>query len=134
MASTSWAASVALVGVVAICSATPSKADITYNFNLAVGPGSVTDTITTDGNTGAVSWADIKFWDITISDGTESYTLVPGSIVVGNPPSYDSPSGLTATAGGLFFDFSSSNDQIIGFPSDPYLCFEDASGACSGVP
>jgi hypothetical protein len=50
-------AGAALVSAAVICSS--SKADIVYNVNLAVAPGSVMGSITTDGNTGVLNSFDI---------------------------------------------------------------------------
>lgn len=111
---------------VPISFATPSNA-ITYNVNLSVGPGSITGFIATNGDIGVLSTADITDWKLTIFDGVTSATIQPGTILVAG-------SSLTATPSGLFFDFSGGPGGFLGFPSAPFLCLEDASGACSAHP
>jgi hypothetical protein len=110
---------------VAVCLATPSNAaSITYNMDLALGPGTITGFITTNGDIGVLSTGDVIDWNLTLSDGAVSLTIQPGTVAV-------SGLSLTATSSGLFFDFSGVSGAFFGFPTDPYLCFEDATGACS---
>jgi hypothetical protein len=110
------------------CLATPSgAAPITYNVDLIVGPGTITGFIETNGDIGVLSTGDITDWSLTLFDGAASVTIQPGAVGV-------SGSSLTATSTGLFFDFSGLSGAFFGFPTDPYLCFEDATGACSFHP
>jgi len=101
-----------------------SAASLTYHMDLAVGPGTITGFITTNGDIGVLSTGDIIDWDLTLFDGAASLTIQPGTTAV-------SGSSLTATSTGLFFDFSGVSGAFFGFPTHPYLCFEDATGACS---
>ena len=83
---------------------------ITYNVTRVIGSGTVTGTITTDGNTGVLTSADITGWNLTLFDGTNTFVLsgppLDQVIVVG--------SDLTATSTQLLFDFSGSDGGLFG--------------------
>jgi hypothetical protein len=108
-----------------------------YNVNDTVGAGSVTGTIQTDGDIGVLTTADIINWNLHLSDGTNTFDLVgppsasDGAAVVG--------ASFTATASGLFFDFSSTTGSFVEFvnpasgPAANYLCLQDASPLCSSA-
>jgi hypothetical protein len=108
-----------------------------YNVNDAVGAGSVTGTIQTDGDIGALTTADIINWNLHLNDGTNTFDLVgppsvsDGAAVVG--------ASFTATASGLFFDFSSATGSFVEFRNPAsgsavnYLCLQDASPQCSSA-
>src|SRR5262245_31440300 len=96
-------AGAALAGAIAICAFTPSKADIVYDVNLAVGIGSAIGTITTDGTIGtSLSTADITSWNLTVSDGVTTATLQGPAF---NQSEQIRGTIFTATATGLFFRF-----------------------------
>ena len=63
--------------------------------------------------------------NLTVENG--SFSENPGDGVIGG-------NGLSATARGLFFQFSLADFSTIVFPTTGFLCFEDASAAYSGVP
>jgi hypothetical protein len=116
----------ALAGAVAIYAVTPSKADIIYDVNLAVAIGSATGNITTDGVIGVLSTADITGWNLTLNDGTRTHLLQGPSL---NSVVAVRGSHLTASATGLFFNFSGSDegDVIFGDSTGAFLCFRDAA-------
>jgi hypothetical protein len=62
--------------------------------------------------------------NLTVENG--SFSENPGDGVIGG-------NGLSATATGLFFQFSLADFSTIVFPTTGFLCFEDASVAYSGV-
>ncbi len=87
---------------VSLCSA----ASITYAVNLAVGSGSITGDIVTDGSLGVLNSSELLDWHLSLSDGTTTFDLL-GPPSGGNTSSYGaSGSALTATATQLLFDFS----------------------------
>jgi hypothetical protein len=118
-------------GAMALCAVTPSKANpIIYNVNLTIGSGSVTGTITTDGTLGVLAKADITDWNLTLSDGTHTQTLLDNSQSVENIRG----TGVSATAGGLFFNLSSTDnpsDFIFSYPSVAFVCWNGANGNCA---
>jgi hypothetical protein len=116
----------ALAGAVAICAVTSSKADIIYDVNLAVAIGSATGSITTDGVIGVLSTADITGWNLTLNDGTRTHLLQGPSL---NSSVAVRGSHLTASATGLFFNFSGSDegDVIFDDSTGAFLCFRDAA-------
>jgi hypothetical protein len=121
----------ALAGAVAIYAVTPAKADTVYNVNLTAffpPTASAIGTITTDGVIGALSTADITGWDLTLNDGTLTHHLQgpsPNSSVV-----VRAVSTFTASATGLFFNFSGLDDPgdvIFGDTTGAFLCFRDTA-------
>ena len=116
----------ALASAVAICSVTLSKADIIYDVNLAVGTGSVTGFIQTDGKVGVLSAADLTKWNLLLTDGSHTQTLQPINGVSVNQ------SSLTATTAGLFFDFGSTTGGTLLFATN--LGFQDAFGFVDAHP
>jgi hypothetical protein len=115
----------ALAAGIGISSIVPSYvyANTIYYMDLVLGTATAKGSITTDGSTGSLGAGDIVSFDITITNGTYSADLTTG--VRGN---------FTATADGLFFDFSTSLSAYFVFDGDPGLGFEDASGALSSHP
>jgi hypothetical protein len=123
-------AGAALAGAVALCAATPSNANpIIYNVNLTIGTGSVTGTITTNGTIGLLARDDITDWNLTLSDGTHTQTLL------NNPDSVENirGTGVSATTTGLFFDLSSTgnpSDFIFVDPGVAFVCWNGTNGNC----
>src|SRR6185437_11845103 len=105
-----------------LCSASASF--ITYNMDLTLGAASAIGSITTDGTIGTLNSGDIVNFDLRLTDGAFSALVNSGKINNGT--------NLTATATGLFFDFSSSAGAFFVFGGNPGLGFEDASGNLSG--
>jgi PEP-CTERM motif len=100
----------------------------TYVYDLvgSLTSGEATGSITTDTNSGVVALADIAGWNITVNAGKGAVNLnTSNSSIFGN---YSN--GITATATGLFFNFSGGPTQ--------YIEFADSSNNqdtyCSGLP
>jgi hypothetical protein len=126
---------VALVAILAPVVA--RAADITYTVNSSVGAsGSITGTITTDGNSGVLGTSDILDWNLVLNDGTNPTFTLAG---MSNSAEEVLGSDLTATATELLFDYSGSDNGFfllenlsIG-DNGPFGCFE-TSEACSDAP
>lgn len=95
--------------------AVTGKADITYNVNRTIGAGTVTGTITTDGATGVLATGDIVTWNLTLFDGTLTFSLTGPAVA--NSVVQVAGSDLTATASTLSFNFSGGDGG--------YLLFQD---------
>jgi parallel beta-helix repeat protein len=84
-------------------------AAVTYTVDRAVAPGRITGTIVTNGKIGPLTVADILDWNLAIdADGNGAATaklLGPGS-GGGASLTFFPQAAITATATGLFFDFS----------------------------
>lgn len=95
--------------VVSLAAAAPVNA-ATYVFNDSVGVGSASGSITTNDALGVLTTADITGFNITINDGVGSFVLTDanaGRLVLG--------AALTATATGLFFNFSAAGTNALLF-------------------
>jgi hypothetical protein len=107
-----------------------SASTIDYSVDLVSGTTSVVGDITTDGHTGTLGQVDITGYDIVISNSAGSQTLTAASNglnVTG--------SDLTATASGLFYNFSSSNNGSFFFVQNfagGLLCFNNSAYTCNG--
>lgn len=100
-----------LVAALALLGMTPASAGIVYTLTPeTVGPLTVTGTITTDGNTGVLSAADVTAFNITISGNGSSGTSQ------GTSPFLVGPGGpataLVATSTTLTFLFSTIENQL----------------------
>ena len=102
-----------VLACMALFAASGARADTTYflvndplNIDVGYGTGAVTGTITTDGTIGPLSISNMRAWDLTAQFGSHSYEFTPGmsGLVFSHPTT-----GLSATADGLFFDFTPSN-------------------------
>jgi hypothetical protein len=111
-----------------------ARADsFTYNLNDVFAGFSATGTITTDTNSGTLGTFDITAFNLVLSGGGQTLSLtslngLQEEVVSG---------GVTATASGLFFDFSNFvGGQLIfqtpqvGSGTD-YLCFQGPAGGCN---
>lgn len=116
-------------------------APITYTFNNAVGAGSVSGTVQTDGTLGILAPANIVDWNLVLNDGSNTFTLL-GPLSGNNSQSGingGAADGLTATATQLLFDFNSTTLVVFQNPflgsGMNFLCIE-AVGQCSasGLP
>jgi hypothetical protein len=106
-----------------------------YNVDLGSGGTSAKGTITTDSSLGTLSTANILDWHILLDTGTETFSLNGTS----NSYAQANGSGPTATASGLFFNFSKTDFSFLIFQDITgsginYLCFNDATGVCSSNP
>jgi hypothetical protein len=105
---------------------------ITYKVNITFGSDSVIGTITTDGNIGLLTQTDISSWNLTVSDGTNSFDLTPGA------PSTVQTNGsdLSATATQLSYNFGASDSGYLIFQNPsvgvngPFVCFTSNSNDC----
>src|SRR5262245_8357664 len=124
----SWLASAVLASAVAVCLVKPSRADITYDVNLAVGTGTAVGFITTDGTTGIfLGNQNIVAYDLVLTNGSFSHEF--NSLV---DPFQIQGIALTATASALFFNFSHTTGSF--FELGDALGFEDAKGFLSNHP
>jgi hypothetical protein len=106
-----------------------------YNVSIAVGSGSVSGFIQTNGAVGTLSAADITNWNLLLNDGSSSFDLVGSNsqLLVGG-------TSFSATATDLLFNFSNSSSDFVLFQnpsigsSENWLCFEGTSNGCSGSP
>jgi hypothetical protein len=136
-------AAATLAGATAISVATPSKANnITYGVNLAVGTGSVTGFIQTDGTIGNLGTPGIVVCDgpcthitafsLVLNDGLTNFTLNNARVEIEATVGL---SALTATATGLFFNFFGGGPFIntLTFFDGSRLCFSSGPVGCSGT-
>ena len=97
----------------------------------------VSGSITTDGTIGVLQSSNILSWDLDITDN-----LKPANDVVLTPSNSkiveDLGNGLTASAAGLFFNFSDSGAEFViqgttfgAFSGYQYFCFSATGGACA---
>lgn len=122
-----------------ICgSATTADAGPIYHVNRTIGLGGVTGTIETDGTLGPLADINLLGWTLTLDDGAGTFTLL-GPSTGNNSSTAVLGSALTATSTGLFFDFSSSVDNVIF--QNPLLgsglnfwCLQGTDGFCSFDP
>ncbi len=101
-----------------------SAAPITYNINYVDGAVTAMGTITTDGNTGVLTNADIVSYALTLSQGIFDVSFTTGDYSIAG-------SSLTATPSGLFYNFSDPVDSFAGFGDsglDSYICFGTLGG------
>ena len=113
--------------LIALAAPTAMLADTIYSVNQSFGAGNVTGTITTDGNIGVLHVGDIVDWNLTLNDGTHVATLLGTNSSFGQglhdtvgPNNVD----LTATAGNLFFNYSSADGGFIYFANgNGELCY-----------
>jgi hypothetical protein len=131
-------------------SSTANATDITYNVNQAIGAGSVTGSIQTNGAIGTLSSQDIVSWNLLINDGTRSFDILSGNgacqSAVNCPTNssqlYFNTNDLSATAKQLSFNFNdSSAPNELAFEwaqftpgtsifNDADLCFQGSASNC----
>jgi PEP-CTERM motif len=134
--------------VVAPWAAAPTQASTVYTINasgttpIVAGENSplsdtVSGSITTDGTIGVLQSSNILSWDLDITDN-----LKPANDVVLTPSNSkiveDLGNGLSASATGLFFNFSDSGAEFAiqgttfgAFSGYQYFCFSATGGACA---
>jgi hypothetical protein len=106
--------------------ASPLSAATVYTLNDVVGLVTLGGTITTDGTIGSLSVPNILDFDVTFTAiGTTHITKSSNQI-----PIFIGGTALTATAGGLFFNFSGSGFVNI-FEQHNAQWFMCASGPCT---
>ncbi len=125
-----------LLGVLLMGAALGIAGNINFTISNAVGGGSVSGTITTDGTIGVLSSTDIVDWNLLISDGTNNFDLK--GPLSGNNSALDlSGTDLSETATQLLYNFSGSGfalfqNPVIGSGMN-YFCMESVEG-CTGSP
>lgn len=117
------------ISILALAPVLAHADSFTYNISDSFANFNVNGTITTDSNSGSLSTSDITSYDIFVNDGTSSLNLTQSN-------SQDYINGLTATAAGLFFNFSSKSGNILAFEAPSlgmgtnYLCYQGRDGGC----
>ncbi|MEG3122996.1 PEPxxWA-CTERM sorting domain-containing protein [Sphingomonas sp. GB1N7] len=100
----------------------------TYVISQTIGAGSVTGTITTDNTIGAIASTNITAFNLILNDGTATFNLTNSNGAVGI-----AGSALTATATGLFYNFSAAGTNYALFQapnlgsSINYFCLQTSS-------
>jgi hypothetical protein len=122
----------ALVGSVA-------HANITYTFfGGAVGTGSFSGSVTTDGTIGFLNPGNILDWTINL-DGNPGGTFTLFGPLSGNNSGYGSTNNIlfTTSGGGLFADFANTGYALFQNPSlgsgQNYFCFAGSGQICGGI-
>ncbi|MEM6808539.1 MAG: PEP-CTERM sorting domain-containing protein [Pseudomonadota bacterium] len=125
---------IALTLIVALALPQMASAMFVYNVDRGIGDGSVTGTITTNGNQGLLDITDILDWDFLIASpgiGGGSTTVNSGnsSLIVDF-----NGTGITATLDALFFDFSAADTGFFfgNTTSIAWCVFEDACYGTGG--
>ncbi|WP_439400287.1 calcium-binding protein (plasmid) [Bradyrhizobium sp. PMVTL-01] len=96
----------------------------TYDVDLSVGTGTVEGSIQTDGTLGVLSQADITNANLTLTNGSYTWTIT------GAQSFSLFGTDLSATTSGLFFNFDGSGGGFVW----QQLGFEDTSGLVSSHP
>jgi hypothetical protein len=105
-----------------------AQAGTTYTLDLTGPNATATGTITTDGATGVLTSLDILSYNITLSSSSASATISTGEFGVDG-------SDLTATATGLFYNFSDLVANFLGLGdvgAQNYVCYS-GSDSCGGI-
>ncbi len=94
-------------------------ANTVYAVNQAIGSASATGYITTNGNTGVLTTADILDWDLTLNDGSHVGEInSTNSVVIFGNHDLGIGSGnvdVTATSANLMFNYSAPDGGYLGF-------------------
>ena len=111
-----------------------SAGTIGYSVNETAGGSSATGTITTDGTLGTL-YGNIVDWDLTITDGTNSFTAT-GPLSGDDSELGFAGSDLTAISSNLSFDFSRTDGVVLFFEPPPiigrdFICFAANSVECN---
>ena len=120
----------ALFVMLSVCLAA-SASNITYNVNRTIGAGSVTGTITTDGNSGVLASADIVDWNLTLFTPVQGSFSLFGPLSGNNSVVYEQGADLTANATQLLFDFSGGDGGLLLFQQG---LFSGSTYYCDGTP
>jgi len=113
-----------------------AHANITYTFfGGAVGTGSFSGSVTTNGTIGFLNDADILDWNIAL-DGNPGGMFTLLGPLSGNNSGYESTDNIlfTTSGGGLFADFANTGYALFQNPAPGsgvnYLCFTGAGQLC----
>jgi PEP-CTERM motif len=105
------------LSLVCLLPVTAAAAPITYTGMHSVGPGSVTLSLTTNGQIGTLGAGSLLDWVITVDNGVTAFTLLgPGHLVPNSNVSVFN-GGLSATATDISFNFSSATNTYVLFQS-----------------
>lgn len=126
---TKFAKILGTVATIATISALPAAAAV-YNVNLDIASGSVTGTVETDGTTGTLSSGNFIDWNLDLSDGTTSFTLIGNGSPGDNSGVKVLGTSVSATATELTFDFTQSTGYILFQTPNPgsgqtWFCIEN---------
>jgi hypothetical protein len=128
-----------LVAALALSASTALASPITYQVSRTILNGSVVGSITTDGTIGSLTNSNIVTWSLTLNDGTSPFTLL-GPTSGNNSQVGISGSAFTATASGLFFNYSDNTGSWVLFQNPSlgssvnFWCMDSNSGGCEGSP
>ena len=105
-----WISALGAAASLALAASAATAAPVTYNVNRTIGAGSLVGTITTDGTFGQLSTADFTGWNLNLSDGTNTFSLVSGSSAV-----FVLGADVTADVNHIYFNFSGSDLGVFAF-------------------
>jgi len=125
----------ALASIAALSPVALRASEITYLVNEAVGAGSVTGFITTDGTLGTLGTANIVNWDLNLNNGSGGTFELLSS----NSQKLINGADLTATASQLLYNYSNGDgglflleNSVIG-DGGPAVCWANSS-SCMNAP
>jgi PEP-CTERM motif len=122
---------VSAASVAALLAAVPAAA-ITYTVNVGNSTLGAVGFIKTDGTIGTIGTANIVDWNFALADNGVNFTLNGAA----NSQKLVQGSTLTATASGLFFDFSGTGLALFQNPNigsgQNFICFV-GNGVCGGA-
>lgn len=116
------------------CTAISHATVAQYQVNLSIGSnGSVTGDIVTDGNLGLLATSDFVDWNLFLSQGSSSVSLL-GPLSGNNSIVSVSGSDVSATAQAINFNSSNSDSGYFFFETtvgNNFLCFGSGNGVCA---
>ena len=119
-----------------VSTALMTASPLIFTINNAVGAGSITGTIGTNGGFGVLGTSDIIDWNLTVDDGTNPFTLL-GPLSGNNSEILVVGTDLSETATQLLFNFGGSGYVLIQNPTIGsavnFFCVEAQTG-CTGSP
>jgi hypothetical protein len=98
-----------VLGAVLVATSVASAAPVTYVVNRAIGAGSVTGFIETDGSMGVLSAANFVDWNLVLFDGTSTFNLT-GPLSGNNSELFIQGADTEAFGSELMFNFSGVDD------------------------
>ncbi|HWF00904.1 MAG TPA: PEP-CTERM sorting domain-containing protein [Caulobacteraceae bacterium] len=112
----------------ALTAAGGAGADTTYQVNRTISSDTLTGSITTDGNSGALSGSDVLSWDVLLAGPSTLVELTPANSAV-------TVNGQLFQASGnkLLFDFLGPPGWFLDFQQtsgDAFYCADDNSAPC----
>ena len=120
----------ALLSAFAVGAPSAQASDITYNLDINYSNVSAVGTITTDGTIGSLSAGNVVDFSVVITEGSNNVDVTKAAA------NFEINGGTTATASGLFFDFTSGSYFVLQAPvgnatvNRGYLCLQAPSGNC----